>query len=149
MPIPDFDQYGLLPEGIHNCTIADMAARLCWTDRRWAMLANFVTCLEVEIRPLVHEPIIVDGSFVTKEKEPNDIDIAIDLISLTSSRRQAIDEALRPIVFVLQTLYKVDLQLNTSGLAQDYIELFQRVKGEKIKERKIPEHIKKGMLRLS
>ena len=149
MPIPDFDQYGLLPEGIHNCTIAEMADVLCWNDHRWELLANLVACLEIEIRPITQEPIIVDGSFVTDEEYPKDIDIAIDLVNLTSSRQQAINQALRPIMHDLQYAYKIDLQLNTAGLAQDYIELFQRVKEEKIKERKIPEHIRKGMLRLS
>ena len=149
MPIPNLNHHGLLPAGIHDCTIADIAAKLCWNDHRWRMLADFVTCLEIEIRPVVHEPIIVDGSFVTIEEYPKDIDIAIDLVNLTSSRRQVIDEALRPIMHDLQYAYKIDLQLNTAGLAQDYIELFQRVKEENIKERKIPKHIKKGMLRLS
>jgi hypothetical protein len=34
MPIPAFDRFGLLPDGIHECTIKEVEVDLAWTDGR-------------------------------------------------------------------------------------------------------------------
>ena len=89
-----------------------------------------------------------NGSFVTIEEYPKDIDIAINLVNLTSSRQQAINQALRPIMLDLQIQYKVDLQLNLPSRDQDFIAYFQEVKGDRNARGQIPDNMKKGILRL-
>jgi len=34
MPIPSFDRFGLLPGGIHECTIKEVEVDLAWNDER-------------------------------------------------------------------------------------------------------------------
>ena len=75
--IPPFNAQGLLPDGIHDCTIDEAAERfggLQSSDRRprlWARFTEFIG--EVKGCGLL-EAAIVDGSFVTAKPDPNDID---------------------------------------------------------------------------
>jgi len=82
MPIPALDQYGLLPDGIHDCTLEEAAGRFGTfqgSDRRprlWARFMAFVR--EAKACGLV-EAVLVNGSFVTAEPRPNDIDLVLAL----------------------------------------------------------------------
>ena len=79
MPIPALNQNGLLPRGVHDCTLAEMSNFFAANAHRRQLFQNLVICLEREIRPLFLHPIFVDGSFVTDKDEPEDIDIVLDL----------------------------------------------------------------------
>jgi hypothetical protein len=80
MPIPDFDEHGLLPEGLHDCTLQEVRqrfARFQRSDRRprlFARLEQFMA--EVKASGIIAF-VILDGSFVTADAEPNDIDIVL------------------------------------------------------------------------
>ncbi len=78
--IPPLNEHGYLPEGIHDCSLEEAAARFggfqC-SDRRpqlWVRFTEFVR--EAQASGLV-DAIIVDGSFVTAEPLPNDIDLVV------------------------------------------------------------------------
>lgn len=79
MPIPELNQNGLLPTGVHDCTLAEIAGFFGANAHRKRLCQNLVACLEQDIRPLFSHPILVDGSFVTDKDEPEDIDIVLDL----------------------------------------------------------------------
>ena len=79
MPIPALNQNGLLPRGVYDYTLAEMADFFAANAHRRRLFQNLVTCLKQEIRPLFLHPILVDGSFVTDKDEPEDIDIVLDL----------------------------------------------------------------------
>jgi hypothetical protein len=78
--IPAFDQYGYLPEGVYDCTIEEAGNRFGTfqnTDRRpqlWGKFIEFVR--EAESCGFV-DAILLDGSFVTAENQPNDIDLVL------------------------------------------------------------------------
>ena len=78
--IPPFNAQGLLPDGIHDCTMDEAAERFGGfqsSDRRprlWASFTKFIS--EAKGCGLV-EAAIVDGSFVTAEPAPNDIDLVL------------------------------------------------------------------------
>ena len=78
--IPPLNETGLLPDGIHDCTLAEVGAQFGafqGTDRRpqlWAGFAEFVR--EAKACGLA-EAVIVDGSFVTAKPGPNDIDLLL------------------------------------------------------------------------
>src|SRR5437867_12297138 len=80
MPIPPFSPDGLLPVGIHECTIDELKVRFGGfqgSDQRprlFARLEGFLA--EVRAAGLVRS-ILVDGSFVTAKPEPNDIDLIL------------------------------------------------------------------------
>ena len=91
MPIPDLNEDGLLPEGIHEASLEEVRerfGRFQRTDRRpelFSKLALFLT--EVRACGLV-EAVIVDGSFVTAKDEPSDIDL---ILVLRSDRRTGLN----------------------------------------------------------
>src|SRR5436190_23987262 len=60
--IPDFNDDGYHPAGIHSATLEEIATRFG---------------LEPELRGVQMERVIVNGSFVTDKWEPNDIDCVL------------------------------------------------------------------------
>jgi hypothetical protein len=82
MPIPEMDQAGFLPEGVHEATIEEVRerfGRFQRTDRRPVLFAKLALFLaEVRASGLV-EAVILDGSFVTPKDEPSDIDLILVL----------------------------------------------------------------------
>jgi hypothetical protein len=78
--IPSFNDAGYLPEGIHDCTLDEAAMRFGTfqlNDQRprlWARLTEFVD--EAKRCELI-EAVLVDGSFVTSNPYPNDIDLVV------------------------------------------------------------------------
>ena len=149
MPIPDFTPEKLLPEGIHDCTIADIAAKLCWNDHRQALMDTFLVCLRDEIRPRFDEPIIFDGSFVTQIDHPGDIDMAVDLASSSDAQQR------RGIAFMnlhrwnLKDKYKIDVLVNLPADGLDFQQFFQRAMATHPVHGKMYTGKSKGILRLS
>jgi hypothetical protein len=80
MAIPLFNEDGWLPEGIHDCTLEEAAEQFGAfqrSDRRpelWARFIEFVR--EAKTSGLI-DTVLVDGSFVTAEPAPNDIDLVL------------------------------------------------------------------------
>ncbi len=78
--IPPLNEQGCLPEGIHDCTMDEVAPRFGvfqTSDRRpqlWARFSEFMR--ELGICDFM-EAVLVDGSFVTGTPEPNDIDLVL------------------------------------------------------------------------
>jgi hypothetical protein len=87
MPIPPMDERGLLPLGIHDCTIDEIQARFGsfqGNDRRPQLWAKFTEFLREARASRLVATVLVDGSFVTAKTDPNDIDSSL------SSRRRLI-----------------------------------------------------------
>ena len=80
MPIPELNGFGLLPEGVYACTLAEAQTRFGnfqESDRRprlGAKLTEFL--LEVSRCGLVRS-VLLDGSFVTAKPDPRDIDLIL------------------------------------------------------------------------
>ena len=80
MAIPLLNEHGWLPEGIHDCTLEEAAARFGVfprSDRRPQLWAHFLEFVREAQTSGMIEAIIVDGSFVTAEPVPNDIDLVV------------------------------------------------------------------------
>ncbi len=80
MAIPPLNEHGWLPDGMHDCTLEEAAARFGGfqhSDRRPTLWARFVEfAREAKACGLI-EAIIMDGSFVTAQPSPNDIDLIL------------------------------------------------------------------------
>ena len=78
--IPAFNEHGCLPEGIYDCTMDEAAQRFGVFqsgDRRpqlWDKVIEFMR--EAESCGLI-DAVLLNGSFVTAENEPNDIDFVV------------------------------------------------------------------------
>ena len=82
MPIPDFNQEGFLPIGIHDCTIEEISTRFGrfqTTDQRPTLNEGLISYI-IELRQAnIGKYLIVNGSFVTSKDKPSDIDVLLVL----------------------------------------------------------------------
>jgi hypothetical protein len=98
--IPDFDEHGYLPPGVHTATIQEIAERFGWqSELRQVQMESLHWLLEAARRaPILR--IIVNGSFTTNCIEPNDVDCVLLLDPGFSTGIKAVFEALEDIPFL-------------------------------------------------
>jgi hypothetical protein len=77
--IPPFDHRGLLPVGLHDCSLQEIRETLGFNERRKVLVDGLERYLRCWDGHLAVESIIVDGSFSTDKAEPGDIDLLIVL----------------------------------------------------------------------
>ena len=147
MPIPAFDQHGFLPVGVHDCTVEEVALRFGvfqGNEQRPRLMAKFTEFLaEARASPVVCE-LLVDGSFVTAERFPNDIDL---IVVLPSAHDRAAD--LPPLQYNIVSRNRVRRRFGFDMIpvradSAEYataIEFFQQVRGA-------PE-LRKGILKIT
>ena len=146
--IPKFDDYGRLPEGIHDCTLQEIKTRFGWNNHRQKLVDDLIDCVQNEIRPEFQEPVIVDGSFVTDKSKPVDIDVALDL------RAAPDDIKLQGLLFLLgnkgriNQKYGLDFWVNIPGLTEDFSKFFQYLGNKNAKLKGLSPKSLKGILRV-
>ena len=75
--LPDFDQEGNLPPGVHPATLPEIAERFGWqSELRRAQIESLQWLVGLAERAGAKR-LIVNGSFVTQKLEPNDVDCLI------------------------------------------------------------------------
>jgi hypothetical protein len=83
LPIPDLQNDGLLPAGVHDCTLSELVSKFNFTPHRVELLGRFRGLL-TQLPPLVGvRYLLVDGSFVEDRPEPHDIDVVLAVESLS------------------------------------------------------------------
>jgi hypothetical protein len=139
MPIPPLNQEGLLPPSVHDGTLEEVAewfGRDQWVgDRMRPCRSKLCRTLEVYLAELGREglavAVIVDGSFVTGEPEPHDVDLLVVLPADHDFGRD-----LRPFEYNLlssrrvKAAYQFDaivVSENSAAYAQ-WVEFFSRVR---------------------
>jgi len=75
--IPDFDERGYLPQGIHRAAIAEVLARFGETSELRRAQAESLQWLIPLCKPAGILRLIINGSFVTDVAEPNDVDCVL------------------------------------------------------------------------
>jgi hypothetical protein len=135
MPIPELNEAGFLPEGVHQATleeVRDRFGRFQRTDRRPALFAK-LSHYFAEIRASgLAEAVIVDGSFVTAKDEPSDIDL---ILILRPDHEDRVE--LRPFEYNavskprVRRRFRFDILIARRGSDEHgkYLDFFQRVKG--------------------
>jgi hypothetical protein len=78
--IPLFNEHGCLPEGIYDCTMEEAAQRFGdfqSSDRRPQLWDKFIEFMREAKSCGFIDAVLLDGSFVTAENAPNDIDLVV------------------------------------------------------------------------
>ena len=136
MPIPNFDEKGLLPPGIHDCSLDEIRERFGTyqgTDRRVELYAKLQAFLEEVRSTRLVVAVIVDGSFVTSKPNPEDIDLILVL-----SSDHDFSAKLRPFEYNVlsrrrvRRRYGFDLFVARENRPEynEYTEFFQQVRGQ-------------------
>ena len=90
--IPSFDDNGFLPPGIHPATVDEIADRFGQEPEvRRAQMESIRWLVEIAQRAGI-EKIVLNGSFVTDQYEPNDVDCALLVDRAAQLDRGAMDE---------------------------------------------------------
>jgi len=146
MPIPAFTSEGLLPEGVHDCSLAELQERFGHFQRndvRPRLFERLSRFIQHAVATGLVTSIIVDGSFVTSKDEPNDIDL---ILVLRAGHDFAAD--LRPFEYNVMSrqrvsrLFGFDMLLAEEGRPElaEHIAFFAQMRKR--------DDVRKGMLRI-
>ncbi len=147
MAIPDFNQHGLLPTGVHQCSMADVAQQLGWNGHRQGLVEKLRVFLNEEIRPSFPDPVEVDGSFVTDKEEPEDVDVVLDLQAASDERQFRGWLLLRDRRSTFREMYSVDFWINLPG-GNSFSMFFQYVGAKASSSKGLSPKYRKGILRV-
>lgn len=129
MSIPNFTEKGLLPKGVHSCSLDEAREYFATNTHRKKLWEDFLRFLkEIKNKGLTGD-LFIDGSFVTDKEEPNDIEVTLDV------KNESVDQQKKAIiVFCLHhNSYKQDYNVDfypTLPSQNDFTLFFQYV-GEK------------------
>jgi hypothetical protein len=146
MPIPALTPDGFLPEGVHDCTLAELGERFGQfqnTDVRCRLFERLERFVREATATGLVAAVIVDGSFVTAEDAPKDIDL---ILVLHTGHSFAAD--LRPFEYNVVSRRRVgqtfgfDMLVAEEGRAEldEHIGFFALVRKR--------DDVRKGMLRI-
>ena len=147
MPIPALDERGMLPPGLHNCTLDEIRerfGRFQRTDRRPNLFENLEHFAGEARSAGIVAWLLVDGSFVTAKPDPNDIDLVVvidDDFDLAATLRPAQYNVVSRRQVRKRYKFNVLAAREGSPELEEYIAFFQQVRGD-------PDH-EKGVLRLA
>src|SRR6267143_6908647 len=80
MPLPALNHDGLLPPGIHDCTLDELKVgfgNFQGNDQRPRLFARLEDFLDEARTAGLVRCVLVNGSFVTSKPDPNDIDMVV------------------------------------------------------------------------
>jgi len=150
MALPVFNDKGILPEGIHNCSLNEAEQLLVSDGRRkelWEKLGNFLNW----IKPMnFFEFIYIDGSFLTDKPTPNDIDLVLEIKQNTTSGLSNVD----PKVFnnpYVKSQFSLDVYVTPYIVPtnyNDFREFFQYIGIKEGLNRGLNPKEKKGILKV-
>jgi len=78
MPLPEFDEFGDLPQGIHSASLADVVAHFgTGTAQRVAVTVRLERICQLAVATGYLDRVLLFGSYVSDASEPNDIDVIL------------------------------------------------------------------------
>jgi hypothetical protein len=148
MPIPLLNNFGLLPEGVHECEPPEVVASFCANAARatvWGRFEGFLQWAADKPGPV---GIYVDGSFVTDKPLPGDIDIALDITDLPPEQQNEWIVAFHREHARVKREFRTDFYPFIRGQEHDFTAFFQYLRVDEAITRGVPDGTRKGILRL-
>lgn len=149
MPIPDFTEYGILPEGHFNATKAEISDRYLTNPNRaeiWSKFEEFILEVQGQQWAATVQAYLLDGGFTSDKQTTKDIDVVLDLST-------ADDISLYEACFWLNTHrerfttdYQVDVYPYHPKIPNDLRAYFAYVKVDERIQRGAPIDTRKGLL---
>ena len=150
MPIPSFDRFGLLPGGIHECTIKEVEVDLAWNDERKRLTTLLQEFIAVELTPrfTMAPPVLLDGSYVSKKASPNNINLVLELSDIPDGDKWE-GQLLFNRTAELFRLYQIEILPGLNVLKQDFVDLLQTLRPQTAFEKGLHHSHRKGVLRVT
>lgn len=144
MIIPRFNEKGLLPEGIHPCTLEEAQERFAHSEHRAILWSNLIQVIGIMREEKLSGILLIDGSFVTDKMVPGDIEVVLDV---RAESPEQIGKAVKFFAYrhsKLKIDFGIDWYPNLPG-ENDFSAFFQYARTTE----RIPEGTKKGILRIA
>lgn len=78
MPLPDFNEFGDLPEGNYPAPLDEVVARFgTGTKQRRAVTQRLERIVQLAVATGFLDRVVVFGSYVSTKSEPNDVDVIL------------------------------------------------------------------------
>ena len=78
MPIPEFNEFGDLPEGNHPASLSEVVARFgAGTTQRLAVTGRLQRIHQLAVATGHLDRLVIFGSYVSDISEPNDVDVIL------------------------------------------------------------------------
>ncbi len=129
--IPEFNEYGYLPAGIHPATLEEVASRFGVESELRRVQMDSLRWLVESARAAGVQRLILNGSFATDAVEPNDVDCLLliaDDFPHDSGSENEIRQGfpfldihvveLRDFVFYIEKLYALDRFFVPKGMVE-------------------------------
>lgn len=124
MPVPKFNKYGLLPAGIHICTLGEIQEIFCWNIQRQAIWNGLIEFLRYLKSMDLAYPVYLDGGFSTDKDYPEDIDLAHDVTAAMGYNQYRSAKLFMQHRNSIKQSYHVDFCTNLPG-NNDFASFFQ------------------------
>ena len=145
MPIPDFNDAGMLPEGVWDCSLEEVATRMLDSVEREALWRKFLQFLDYYREKNGPKVLWLDGSFVTAKRAPLDVDLVADCIDASAEQTQC-----AVLLFIERTSLRqrfcVDFWLKHPSFPSDLTQFFQYVRPDAASQQQ--SSTSKGILRV-
>jgi len=148
MPVPDLNEYGLLPQGVHDCVTAEIVGSFCVNQARSAVWHGFEGFLAWVLAKPGPVSILLDGSFVTDKSVPGDIDVAVDISNCSIAHQNEWIIAYHRDHAQVKQRFGTDFYIVIRGAGHDFSAFFQYVRVDDALARGAPNGTRKGILRL-
>jgi len=134
MPLPELNDTGHLPPGLHDCVLGEVLDRFA-SPKSGVRRVQLGVKLQEFVRDVIATEcvveVIVDGSFVTADASPSDIDVL--LVVRTGFDRKRLKSSPNNLVFnhtQSRRFYKFDVfwAYQESRTRSEYLEHFEKVK---------------------
>lgn len=155
MAIPSLSN-GVLPTGIHDCTLAEAEASFGQGNPHpnrstlWQGLLQFLDVIKPICDPNKFHTLYIDGSYTTDKEAPNDIDVVLEAALPGSIAVKAISNCgLLHIVDEEQTQRMYGLHVFLAFPSDDeWIAFFQKIKPAEAQQRGMSPQDSRGILRV-
>jgi hypothetical protein len=151
MPIPPLDEHGLLPSGVHIATLDEVRGLFGSSTQPRRNLYTGLDSVVLGARATGHfASAVLDGSFVTDEAAPKDVDVVllanIELFAVFGALNRSPDTQWFLDPEVARERYGVHLYLNDAE--EEMVTYFQKLRPEEAFTRNVlPNHLR-GVVRV-
>jgi hypothetical protein len=149
--IPEFNEYGLLPEGEFRATREEIADRYLGNPNRaliWDKFEQFIK--ELKCQPWFNsgKAVWIDGGFTSDKATTKDIDVVVDISSLEGTDALIALNWLHMEWDRIMDTYCVDAYPFHPKINNNFRTFFTYVKADERIQRKLPEGARKGLILL-
>lgn len=150
MAIPPLTAHGLLPPGVHDATLDEVASTFgSSTPRRAALATSLRAFVDLARGFGLFTKVFVDGSFTTDADPPGDVDLVLQIPGPKMRDLHAHPQWTELDRASVKAKYEVDLLIEPTENGNAFmVGLFMTLKPKDLLARKVPASHRRGILRV-